>query len=152
VKLYLPRTTEPVPLEAGAAAHRGSPAPHAIRRATILIVDDEEEVRRMASECAVTLGYHVLSAGNSSEALEIIKSGEKVDLLFSDIVMPGGMSGTQLAAEARRLRPEMKILLTSGYVRDGASEDGLDDIAPLLPKPYHPTDLASHFHRIMTCD
>src|SRR5438046_10443748 len=73
---------------------------------TILVVDDDEGVLTTATEIVSDLGYHVLAATNGKQALQILKEAARVDLLFSDIVMPGGINGVQLAREARRLRSE----------------------------------------------
>ena len=93
-----------------------------------------------------SLGYHVLYASNGPEALEILQEGEEVDLLFSDIVMPRGMTGVELAREAHRRRPDMKILLTSGFAggRSGREPSTTPQTGefPFLPKPYTVSDLA----------
>ena len=91
-----------------------------------------------------SLGYQTLAASNASEALAIIDAGEKIDLLFTDVMMPGSINGRQLALEALKRRPLLKILYTSGYSEDTMSPDnGFDAGAPLLPKPYRKLDLAN---------
>ena|SRR5436309_11338768 len=82
---------------------------------TILIVDDDELVRKSAATLIASLGYRVLSAGSGPEALEVLCQDTPIDVLFTDVFMPGGLHGPQLVNAARRLRPEMKILFTSGY-------------------------------------
>jgi len=77
---------------------------------TILIVDDDDLVRTSAATLIGSLGYRVLSAGSGPEALEVLRRDTAIDLLFTDIFMPGGMHGPQLVNAARRLRPELKIL------------------------------------------
>jgi CheY-like chemotaxis protein len=88
------------------------------------------------------LGYDTLEAPGGKEAIDILLSDERVDLMFSDVVMPGGMDGTQLAEAAIELRPGLKILLTSGFAR--ASMDGATSayLKNLLSKPYRKTELA----------
>jgi DNA-binding NtrC family response regulator len=83
------------------------------------------------------LGYQVRKASNAEEALRLIDEGEAIDVLFSDVIMPGGMNGVQLAVEARRRRPGLKVLLTSGYTPAAlADEHGLSDDLDLLGKPF----------------
>ena len=82
----------------------------------MLLVEDDEQVLGMAVESLEELRYRVVVARNAAEALEHLAGVERIDILFSDVVMPGGMNGSQLAVEAQRLRPGIKVLLTSGYV------------------------------------
>ncbi len=92
----------------------------------------------------------MLSAGNGTSALDFLRSGAKVDLLFTDVVMPGSLNGVQLAREAKRLRPDLKVLITSGYM-DKAIEiedEGLHDGA-VLRKPYRPNELAGIVRRLL---
>ena len=79
----------------------------------ILVVEDDADVLELAIEGLVGLGYEVLSATNAAQALDILRSDKPINLMFSDIIMPGGMNGVLLAVEARRIQPEMKVLLTS---------------------------------------
>ena len=115
------------------------------------LVDDDKSVLETAKETIVDLGYRVLSAQNGQEALQILKgAGNNVDLLFSDIVMPGGMNGIQLAQEARRLLPRLKVLLTSGYTADVLRDKhDLSKEFPVLGKPYHREQLAAYLYRIL---
>jgi len=113
---------------------------------TILVVEDDDRVRDAVLGMLESLGYRVLYASNGPEALEILEDGEEVDLLFSDIVMPRGMTGVELAREARRRRPDMKILLTSGFAggrsgREPSTTPQTGEFA-FLPKPYTVSDLA----------
>ena len=86
------------------------------------------------------LGYQVETAVNAAQALDILRGDHSVDLLFSDVIMPGGMNGVQLAVEARRIRPELKVLLTSGYTAAALSrEHGLPDNLNVVEKPYQRT-------------
>ena len=108
----------------------------------MLLVEDDEQVLGMAVESLEELNYQVVVAHNAREALEHLKGPDRIDILFSDVVMPGGMNGTQLAAEARHLRPELKVLLTSGYVADQAKDHSLGMDVPVLNKPYRREELA----------
>jgi PAS domain S-box-containing protein len=113
-------------------------------RETILVVEDDEMVRGIAVDHLVALGYQVLAAGNGVEALEILESGAAVDLLFTDVVMPGGMNGRQLAERACARWPHLKVLYTSGYTENAIVHHGrLDAGVKLLQKPYRRQTLAS---------
>jgi CheY-like chemotaxis protein len=109
----------------------------------VLIVEDDALVRGYVIVQVKSLGYRTLAAANAHEALAVIDDGEKIDLLFTDVVMPGSINGRQLAIEALNRRPSLKVLYTSGYsksamLRDG--EPGADVL--LLAKPYRRADLA----------
>jgi CheY-like chemotaxis protein len=107
-------------------------------------------VLETAKETVADLGYRVLSARNGREALQILKSSENVDLLFSDIVMPGSINGVQLATEARRFRPSLKVLLTSGYTAAALRDKhGLPKDFPVLGKPYRRDQLAANLREII---
>jgi len=88
-------------------------------------------------------GYETVAARNAAEALATIESGRRIDLLFTDVIMPGGMNGRQLATEALKRRPELKVLYTSGYTENAIVHHGrLDAGVLLLAKPYVSADLA----------
>ncbi|WP_426954478.1 MASE4 domain-containing protein [Muricoccus radiodurans] len=142
VELWLPWSASETP--AAAAPARGPAA--ALRRATagetVLAVEDEPAVLAAAVESLADLGYHVLPARDAAEALEHLRGEERVDVLFSDVVMPGGMNGVQLAVEARRLRPGLRVVLTSGYTNEAlAGQHGVPADVPVLAKPYRREDL-----------
>jgi CheY-like chemotaxis protein len=107
------------------------------------VVESEETVAISVVRQLRDLGYDTLEAPSGKEAIDILISDERVDLMFSDVVMPGGMDGMQLAEAANALRPDLKILLTSGFARasiqDGATSAYLKN---LLSKPYRKTELA----------
>jgi CheY-like chemotaxis protein len=110
---------------------------------SILIVEDDELVRNYIVTQVQSLGYRALAAGNASEALTIIDKGEKIDLLFTDVAMPGSINGWQLAVEALHRRPALKVLYTSGYAKiDMPRDERLDTDVLLLAKPYRKIDLA----------
>jgi len=109
----------------------------------ILIVEDDALVRKYLVSQVRSLGYKTLAASNASEALLIIDASENVDLLFTDVMMPGPISGRQLAIEALQRRPSLKVLYTSGYAENALlQERRLDADALLLAKPYRKADLA----------
>jgi two-component system, NtrC family, sensor kinase len=147
VKLYLPRSAE-------RPAETVRPAVVPLRTAaggeSVLVVEDDEGVLSMAVESLEDLGYRVLVARNGREALAIVKGNAQIDILFSDIVMPGGINGAELAIEARRLRPSIKVLLTSGYSGAAlAGERGLPADLPVLGKPYRRDELAAQLRVII---
>jgi CheY-like chemotaxis protein len=102
--------------------------------AVVLVVEDEPAVLEVVVANIGELGYATITASCAHEALDRLRDGVRIDVLFSDVVMPGGMSGVDLAATARRLRPQLKVLLTSGYMA-GLDKRQLDGI-PVLTKPY----------------
>ncbi len=139
VKLYLPQATG-VP-DAPAAEPGISGAEHGDE--SILIVEDDALVREYVVTHVSRFGYRTMAAGNAAEALAIIDGPERIDLLFTDVIMPGGMNGRQLATEALRRRPGLKVLYTSGYTENAIVHHGrLDAGVLLLPKPYLSSDLA----------
>jgi signal transduction histidine kinase len=149
VRLYLPRARarqvdpEPASVETLSPATPGAEA--------VLIVEDDANLLAITAANLAELGYRPLLAPNAAAALEIVRGNEPIDILFSDVVLPGAMNGMQLALEARRLRPEMKVLLTSGYAPAAlVSEHGFDRTMPLLQKPYRIDDVARRFHGIAT--
>ena len=117
---------------------------------TILIVDDDELVRKSAATLIASLGYGVLSAGSRPQALEVLRQDTPIDLLFTDIFMPGGMHGPQLATAARRLRPELKILFTSGYFEYAEVRHALDPSIEQVSKPYEREVLAAILRRTLS--
>ena len=139
VRLYLPRAKTIQEVNSPRTTRNNYPG----GSETILVVEDDEAVRRLVVAQLRSLGYRALEATNGVSAVACLRSADTLDLLFTDIVMPGGMTGWRLAAEGRRLRPEMKVLFTSGYTQNSILPDGelMRDIH-LLSKPYKWSDLA----------
>jgi CheY-like chemotaxis protein len=135
VRIFLPQATDLTQPPAPDCREGGDEA--------ILVVEDDALVRKYVIGQVQSLGYRVLAAGNASEALAIIDSAEKIDLLFTDIVMPGSINGCELAIEALNRRPLLRILYTSGYSKNLVVHDGrLVVPVLLLAKPYRKADLA----------
>jgi CheY-like chemotaxis protein len=106
-------------------------------------VEDNDEVAELAIQMVTTLGFDVERAASAREALSMLATdGRDVDIVFSDVVMPGGMNGVELARELRRLRPELPVLLTSGY-SDAVRQLHPDESLPLIEKPYRLETLQS---------
>ncbi len=139
VRLYLPRA-DGTELPAVESLDEDENQQH---HETILLVEDDELVREYALNQLTSMGYQVLTAGNGPEALAILKSDREIDLLFTDLIMPGGMSGRDLAEAANSLRPGIKVLYTSGYTENAIIHHGrLDRDVHLLSKPYRRRDLS----------
>ncbi|MGA8908681.1 MAG: ATP-binding protein, partial [Acidobacteriaceae bacterium] len=140
VEMYLPKSTEhpaePVPI--GLAPIRSARG-----HETVLVVEDDPDVLDVTVSGLMELGYHVRTAADAREALDLLRSDHSIDVLFSDVVMPGGMNGAQLAMEARRLRGGLKVLLTSGYAASALTQEhGLAEPPDVLRKPYRREELA----------
>ncbi len=142
VKLYLPRAT----VAAADVDDAALPIIHG-KGETILVVEDDLAVRELAVRMLIGLGYRVLSTVAAGEALEILHSRQHVDLLFTDVVLPGDMNGRQLSDAARAVRPTLPVLYTSGYTENAIIHHGrLDAGAILLSKPYRRSELATKVH------
>lgn len=114
----------------------------------ILVVEDDERVRRIVVARLVKAGYSVIEASTGAHALEFLSSNEPMDLLFTDIVMPGGMRGDELARQAVLLRPDLKVLFTSGYAEPSIARRPLPK-ASWLKKPYTAQDLAIRLRQLL---
>ena len=149
VSLYFPRSTDPAGEEVGTGPAAAIPLRRAGDGETVLLVEDDEQVLAMAVESLEELRYRVVVARNAAEALEHLTSVERIDILFSDVVMPGGMNGSQLAVEAQRLRPGIKVLLTSGYVANLDEGQVIGGEVPVLNKPYRRDELARSLRLVL---
>jgi PAS domain S-box-containing protein len=132
IRLYLPRVRqdEDLPTEIDAGPVKGGTE-------TIMVVEDDEEVRTVVVEMLTELGYRVLKAKDAQSALAIIESGIAIDLLFTDVVMPGPLRSPELARKARERIPTIAVLFTSGYTENAIVHGGrLDEGIELLSKPY----------------
>jgi len=142
VKLYLPRTQNAEVLRSptDAPTKRGDGE-------TILVAEDDDGVRAAAITQLAELGYRVLSAANGDDALAILARGERIDLLFTDVVMSGSLNGRALADKARGLLPDLRVVFTSGYTENAIIHHGrLDEGVRLLSKPYRLAQLADAIH------
>ena len=147
VRLYLPRALQETTPAAPPAAERTDPAKI---DAVILIVEDNIDVRKIVCKLLQDFGCSVLEANSGAAALEILQSDRKIDLMFSDVVMPGGMSGTELVQTARRLRPGIKTLLTTGFAEASLRNQAqFADAGEILSKPYRRQDLARKLREVL---
>jgi PAS domain S-box-containing protein len=149
VKLYLPRLV-------GAAAAAGEPkrlgpaAPATGEGETILVVEDEAELRAFTVEVLSELGYRVLEAETAAGAMALVERENRIDVLFTDVVLPGGTDGRALAEEAMRLRPAMRVLFTTGYTRNAIVHHGrLDAGVQMIGKPFTYAELASKVREVI---
>ncbi len=147
VKLYLPRYVSP---EAAREAAPGLPAVPMGRGELVLVVDDDAEVRRMATEMLEELGYGTVDAGDAATALRVLSARRDITILFTDLGLPGGMNGRQLADEARRRHAGLRVLYTSGYPQNTIVHHGrLDPGVVLLMKPFTYRDLAAKLRLVL---
>jgi PAS domain S-box-containing protein len=145
VRLYLPRSRQPedLPAEVDAGPATGG-------HETVLVVEDDEEVRQTVVELLGELGYRVLKARDADAALVILDSGVPIDLLFTDVVMPGRLRSPELARKARARRPDIAVLFTSGYTENAIVHGGrLDEGIELLSKPYTREALARKVRQVL---
>ncbi|MCB1645498.1 MAG: ABC transporter substrate-binding protein [Pseudomonadales bacterium] len=146
--IYLPRTRDPLTGDQDQATGsitqvRGTE--------TILLVDDEEDLRHLSMRALERFGYRVITAADGAEAIAILQSDQPVDMLFSDIVMPGGYNGYEVADAAREFRPNIKVLLTTGYVDDKLYTTYAETRDyEVLRKPYSVSDLTDKISDVMT--
>ena len=134
VSLYLPRY-QGAPVVQDEALHPGH-APHAEDGETVLIVEDDPAVRVLVSEVLGELGYRFVEASDANDAIPILDSGQRIDLLISDVGLPG-MNGRQLAEIGRQLRPGLRILFITGYAEHAAVRGGfLDPGMQMITKPF----------------
>jgi CheY-like chemotaxis protein len=151
VRLYLPRLQvedaqvgEPVVSQYSVAGSASE---------TILVVEDDDDVRQHSTQLLTEMGYRVFEAPNGQAALEILARQEDIKLVFTDIGLPGGMNGRHLADEAQRRWPKLRVLFTTGYARNAIVHDGrLDPGVSLITKPFTYDGLAAKIAEMLTDD
>ncbi|MES2259338.1 MAG: response regulator [Pseudomonadota bacterium] len=145
IKIYLPRSELAEIVEQSPRRTRVSGGTE-----TILVVEDDADVRALVVDQLVGLGYTVLRASNAQTALSVLQSGARVDLLFTDVVMPGTLRSPELARLARDILPDIAVLFTSGYTQNAIVHAGrLDPGVELLSKPYGRQQLAAHIRAVL---
>ena len=144
-RIYLPRSLEAeteLPLQLSGPVLGG--------KETILVVEDDVQVQTTVVDMLRGLGYFVLRASDGESAMNIVGSGIPIDLLFTDVVMPGKVASTELARQARLLLPRLAVLFTSGYTQDAIMQGGrLEPGVELLSKPYRREDLARRIRHLL---
>jgi CheY-like chemotaxis protein len=141
--LYIPATEQmPLPIQRSTSAIPGG-------HETILCIEDDAAVREFVVQQLQRLGYRTITATNATEALAEVRRGVPIDLVFTDIIMPGGMDGWKLAELIRQMRPDMKVLYTSGYSDVSPERMRSAPDALLLKKPYRFSALAQMMRRAL---
>lgn len=150
VKIYVPRSDAGRSAETANGSEK-SKEPRGLE--TILLVEDDEIVRQHVERQLLDLGYTVITAANGPKAIAELRTGKHIDLLFTDMVMPGGMNGRELAEAALEQRPGLKVLFTSGYAENAVLHQGrLERGVQLIRKPYRRRDLATKLRQILESD
>jgi signal transduction histidine kinase/HAMP domain-containing protein len=145
IVLYLPKATQKADAEVESIQSQAIPA----GSERILLVEDNEDILEVTSSMLSELGYRVRSMTNGPEAIQLLRSGEVFELLFSDVVLPNGVSGVEIGREARRLNKSVKVLLTSGYARDVLERQKAVDEFPIIDKPFRRAELARRLRSIL---
>jgi CheY-like chemotaxis protein len=147
VKIYLPRYLSALDTESGDA----DPLPaEGSAEETILVLEDDDDVRAYSVESLRELGYRVIEAHDGPSALRLLERQPRVDLLFSDVVLPGGLTGAQVSAQALNIRPGLKVLFTTGYARNAIVHQGrLDKGVNLITKPFTLNELAAKVRDVL---
>lgn len=147
VKIYLPRWMGEMEQ---AEPAEGAPVPEGTQEETVLVIEDEEDVRAYTCDSLRELGYRVIEAADGPSALRLLEREDRVDLLFTDVVLPGGLTGAQVAAQASARRPTLKVLFTTGYARNAIIHQGrLDKGVELITKPFSFSDLAARVRDLL---
>ena len=151
VKIYLPRYTQAGEMAAMPLDRPLADGPlHAQSAETVLVVEDNEGVRKYATSSLDELGYRVLGASDAAGALKMLDTSPQVDLLFTDVVLPGGVSGRVLADRVREKLPHLPVLFTTGYTQNAIVHQGrLDPNVHLLTKPYTQQELARKVRELL---
>ena len=144
--IYLPRAAE--------SAHHGEEGAHSTRvprgrGETILVCEDDEDVRRFTVETLSDLGYKVIESQEASSAIAALIKAARIDLLFTDVVLPGGRTGADLARDARKIQPDLKVLFTTGYARSALDDSADERTLELITKPFGIGDLARRLRKIL---
>ncbi len=142
VALFLPRTNETPASEGRHLVDFHVEPRRPVHRGSVLVVEDDDEVAALVTEMLQQLGYEVTRAASAAAALGALSNGRAVDLVFSDIMMPGGMNGIDLVRELRRRRGDLPVLLTSGYAEAAKASAAAEGVR-VLPKPYRLDELAA---------
>ena len=147
-RLYLPRSNEVIQIDA--VSSKESTSALAEGNETVLVVDDEEALLELAEESLLDLGYRVLTAANGQQALDILNSEANIDLMISDVIMPGGLNGYELAERVTSDYPELKVLLASGYTEKVTSGENHKRFSlNMLAKPYSQAELAQKVQQVL---
>jgi CheY-like chemotaxis protein len=147
VTLYLPAA--PLSPQDRAPAAEIAPAAPARGSETVLVVEDDDDVRGLACAMLRDLGYAVLKAANAEAALRMLEERGDIDVVFSDVVMPGHKNGLDIAKEIRRSRPDLAVILTSGYASPYSDPEGILASVEFVQKPYRQAELAQRLRKVL---
>jgi len=148
VKLFLPRTRA-TRNETAAAPHQADPGRSSGE--VILLVEDDDSVRHITKQMLESLGYNVIEAANGKAALDVLDDDDRIDLVLTDVAMPGGMCGPDVAIEARKRRPGLKVLFMSGHSENATLHDFQSDTnASLLSKPFSRIELGAKLQEVLS--
>ena len=146
-RLYMPRSKQ---VSSVSTSHMQQSETPSGGNETILVVDDEEALRELVEESLQELGYRVLTAGSGKQALKILSQNSEIDLLMSDVIMPGGLNGYELAEQATISHPQIKVVLASGYSESALANSNRKNFsAILLNKPYSLKELAQQVKTVL---
>ncbi|MDB5806211.1 MAG: histidine kinase, partial [Betaproteobacteria bacterium] len=149
VRIYLPRFSGGVQGIEG-EIESAPPIPEGTREEVILVVEDDADVRATSVEILRELGYQVVEAQDGPSALRLLDQDRRIDLVFTDVVLPGGLTGAEIAAQAGQRRPGIKVLFTTGYARNAIIHHGrLDKGLHLITKPFSFVDLAAKVRDVL---
>jgi PAS domain S-box-containing protein len=147
IKLYLPRALSAVNEDEERVVE---PLSLGRKTETVLVVEDDADVRGYSCDTLNELGYSVVAAENGAAGLRLLDANPQISVLFTDVGLPGGMNGRQLAAEARKRRPDLRVLFTTGYARNAIVHEGrLDPGVDLITKPFSQAALAEKLREII---
>ena len=152
VKIYLPRMDAAARIESAPSPRReeGTQTPKARPGDVVLVVEDDDDVRDSTVVLLEELGYSVLAARDGPEALAQLRKGARIDILFTDVVLPQGMNGRALSQEAAAMRPDLPVLFTTGYARNAIIHDGrLDAGVQFIAKPYTQEEIAHKLRAVL---
>jgi CheY-like chemotaxis protein len=148
VCIYLPRHLGEADVEQAAPATAPSKGAHGER---VLVVDDEPTIRMLVTDALGELGYTCAEAADGQMGLGMLRASERFDLLITDVGLPGGMNGRQVAEAARALRPDLKVLFITGYAENAALNHGhIERGMEVLTKPFAITDLVARVERMLS--
>jgi CheY-like chemotaxis protein len=146
VTIFLPRSVDSESKREDTGMFRTAPG----GSETILVVEDDADLRETSAATLHALGYRILQARNPEHALELLANHSHIDLLFTDVMMPGGMLGPALAQRARELRPDLRVLFTTGYAHNTLlATGGALTLADVLPKPFQTEELALRVRQLL---
>jgi CheY-like chemotaxis protein len=134
---------------AGVTAESSGENPDHLKPSTVLIAEDEVLVRMVIADYLRDCGYHVIEVANADEALAVLKTETKIDVVFSDVQLPGGLDGFGLARWLRSKRPEVRIILTSGVTKTAREAGDLCEHGPFMAKPYEVRDVESRIKQLL---